>query len=785
MLPMADQFFEISFLDFVLRPSERRLWHGATLVRIGSRAMDLLLVLIDNRDRVVTKDELHRLVWPGRVMQENNLAVQIATLRKILGSHAITTVHGSGYRFTSTVNGDRPDTSDSDDRRASHSTLDGHLPEQRDRIIGREKALADLSVLMKRTRFLTLTGVGGSGKTRLALEYVTLHRDSYPDGVYWFDLAPLEHPLHLTAAVAAAFDTQGSEPHLLVEAIANRLLNGAALVFDSCEHLLESSRALTDMLLQHCSKIHIVATSREPLRVLGEQLYVVPPLSLPTEPGLPAAIASESVRMFQECAQRALHDFAASEANISAIVRICERLDGIPLAIEIAAAQVRLLPVAEIEARLEERFKLLVNSVHSNPRHQTMAKALEWSVDTLTVKERIVFDQMSVFVDNWTVDAARAVTDSSDYYEVLDVMRRLLDKSLITVAAPQTKEAVQPRFRMLETVRQFALSRLKESKVLAQTRTRHLRFFLELAESGRHSEAWMSRMSAEHHNLVAAYQWSVSVEDVMLSLRLIWAVWFYFIDTGQSVTAYPLARAVLSGRAGADPLTQCRALTVTALHAFELGLYDETLGLADDSVAMSTDLGDQQIHCIALHARGIALRELGRVPEAIVVFEEARDRAKAANVTRSLGQALEDLAETYRIQERFEDAAKAYEEVLQLARISAIPSTVASILCSLALSLIGARKYERVPNLLLESLGLVSVARINRLVSEVLAACCSLAAGLEDHSVSAEFAAAAAGVRRIERASTITNVATRRAQRWLSGLEAGLVLSIDRQTTPD
>jgi len=292
-------------------------------------------------------------------------------------------------------------------------------------------------------------------------------------------------------------------------------------------------------------------------------------------------------------------------------------------------------------------------------------------------------------------------------------------------------------------------------------------------------------MSAEHHNLVAAYQWSVNVEDVTLSLRLIWAVWFYFIDTGQSVIAYPLARAVLSGRAGADPLTQCRALTVTALHAFELGLYDETLGLADDSVAMSTDLGDRQTHCIALHARGIALRELGKVPEAIVVFEEARDRAKAANATRPLGQALEDLAESYRIQERFEEAAKAYEEVLQLARVFAIPSTVTSILCNLALSLIGARKYERVPSLLLESLGLVSVARVDRLVSQVFAACGSLAAVLEDHSVSAEFAAAAAGVRRSERASTMTYVATRRAQQWLSGLEAGLVPSIDQQTTRD
>ena len=554
--------------------------------------------------------------------------------------------------------------------------------------------------------------------------------------------------MNLFHAIGAVFDYIGFDDYSLSVAISARSGDGAALVFDNCEHLLEPIGILINVILERCSKVQVVATSREAFKLRGEQIYIVPPLTFPSEAGLAAARASEAIRMFEECSRRSAHNFEISESNVSTILRICERLDGIPLAIEMAAAHVNLLTVEEIEAHLEISFRLLVNSTQSNPRHQTMETALEWSVNTLTTEERLAFDQLSVFSAGWTFEAACSVLAFPDDYHTLDIMRRLLDKSLIVSVDLGRREGVSSRFTMLETVRQFAFSRLGQSSEVDRTRTLHLRYFLSLAERDRYGEDWVVRMSTEHYNLIAAYQWSVELGNETLSLRFIWAIWFYFIDFGFSATVYPWAKAALLNRSGIDLLAECRALTVTALHAYELGLFEETLSLTQESLELSKKLGDRQTHCITLHGRGIALRELGRVAEALAAFEEARDRASNAGAKRSLGQALEDLAETYRMQSKFREAVTAYEEVLQLARVSANPSTVALILCNLSLSLVGAGMYERVHSLLLESFDLVISSRVDRLVPVLLDACSSLARHLGEKSWAEELGQKAFELRR-------------------------------------
>src|SRR6185369_3893802 len=324
-------------------------------------------------------------------------------------------------------------------------------PQPRTRFIGREKALDDCANLLRDTRLLTLSGVGGCGKTRLARELAQRQLGGFPDGVWFVDLGPLQEARRVPATVAATLgmhDALGPPLERLTDHFKSRQ---TLVVLDNCEHVIDAAIESIEALLGGCAAVKIVATSREALGVAGEQIFAVRSLSLPASTNLDEMQRSEAVRLFVDQARLVMPEFAVDERNAAAIAEICRRLDGIALAIELAAARVRVLSVEEIRSRLDDRFRLLTGGNRAMPRHQTLHATMQWSHDHLTAPEQQLFRRLAVFAGGCTLPAATDVSgDAADEYEVLERLTALHDKSLLVVDRDTQAE---PRYRMLETVR--------------------------------------------------------------------------------------------------------------------------------------------------------------------------------------------------------------------------------------------------------------------------------------------------------------------------------------------
>jgi non-specific serine/threonine protein kinase len=367
---------------FEVRPAERRVLRDGEAVALGARAFDLLLALIERRDRVVGKEELLAAVWPGLAVEENNLTVQISAVRKALGAGVIATVAGRGYRFALPLDeGVAP----------SASPPPHNLPAERSSFIGREPQIAALRQLLASRRFVTLTGIGGAGKTRLALKVAALECPRFRDGVFFVDLAPVSDAQYVvqTAAQAcgvAAGDSPTGSPRTLTDRLVTAFApRQCLLVVDNCEHVLDACADLIDALLRRCSGIVVLATSREALALDCEQVLAVPPLALPLDQA--DEQQTEALRLFAERAQAAHAGFRLDAQTSQPVAEICRRLDGIPLAIEFAAARVGHLSPAEIAARLGDRFQLLGGGRRRIGRQQTLAATLDWSHDLLDERE--------------------------------------------------------------------------------------------------------------------------------------------------------------------------------------------------------------------------------------------------------------------------------------------------------------------------------------------------------------------------------------------------------------
>jgi predicted ATPase/DNA-binding winged helix-turn-helix (wHTH) protein len=494
-----------------VRPVERQLLIGGATVSIGARAFDVLLALIERRDRVVTKNELLDLVWPGLVVEENNLQVQISSLRKLLGPNVIATIPGRGYRLTlreSAVHTPPP----------AQIALPHHLPAERTRFIGRAAELQMCETLLRDTRLLTITGIGGGGKTRFAVELAKRQCGAYADGVWFVDLAPLQDGSRVVLAAAAPFGVQERPGVPLIERLAQRLAAWHALiVLDNCEHVLAAAAELIDTLLDACAALTFVATSREALGLAGEQCFALPPLSLPAEQPANDPRDSEAVRLFIDRAQLLRPDFAPTRADANVVGDICGRLDGIPLAIELAAGRIKVLSAEQIRARLDDRFRLLTAGQRNVPRHQTLQAAIQWSYDLLAADERQLLDTLSVFAGGWTLDAAVAVAGSEgNEAEILDRLTRLIDKSLVVV---ERTAGGGLRYHLLETVRQFAQQRLDAGGDADAVHSRHLDYFVPLAlkqsESLTPAPAQLVWFDAELENLLAAHAWCSRVASAV------------------------------------------------------------------------------------------------------------------------------------------------------------------------------------------------------------------------------------------------------------------------------
>jgi predicted ATPase len=412
-----------------------------------------------------------------------------------------------------------------------------NLPSQLTSFIGREKELNQLHDILtgETARLVTLTGPGGTGKTRLALKAAEGLLETFPDGVYLVELAPLSDPALVLGAVATVLGLRETPGRSVQEAVAGYLENKhLLLILDNCEHLVEECARLADWLLKGSPGLKLLATSREILGVGGETSLRVPPLELPDArqpPGVGALAQVEAVRLFVERARQAAPGFVLDESNANAVVQVCQRLDGIPLALELAAARLRMMTVQQVTSRLGDVFRLLTGGSRSAlPRQQTLKAAMDWSYALLTDQEKLALQRLSVFARSWTLEGAEAVCAGNgiEDFEVLDLLGSLVDKSL---AVRGSAEGDAGRFRMLETVRQYAHDRLLESGEGSGVRDRHLEYYLKLSEifaaevRGKKQIEWLDRMEGELDNLRLALEWSLAghiIEGLRLASALMW-----------------------------------------------------------------------------------------------------------------------------------------------------------------------------------------------------------------------------------------------------------------------
>ncbi len=420
-----------------------------------------------------------------------------------------------------------------------------NLPTSLTSFVGRARELEDVRDLVKGSRLVTLTGVGGGGKTRLALEAVTGVLDTFPDGVWLVDVGPLQDPTLLTSTVAGALGVAttglGGSPDALLDRLSEHLqLKRVLLVLDNSEHLVEAAARLVHSLLAACPGLTVLVTSREILGLGGEVAWRVPPLSLPDSAALPDLEASDAVALFCERARSAQPGFGLSPVNAAAVAQICRRLDGIPLALELAAARIRVLGAHDLAGRLDQRFRVLTGGARTAvSRHQTLRATMDWSYQLLPVAEQAVLRRLAVFPGSFDLQAAEAVTrcgelpGSQEGVEVLDLLSGVVDKSLVGVES----EGVDVRYRLLEIVREYANEKLAEAGEGDAARRHHRDFFLTLASTQEDpvertrnwsTGSWIRQADTDHHNFGAALEWSFTEGDDEAAIGLAAALWRYW-----------------------------------------------------------------------------------------------------------------------------------------------------------------------------------------------------------------------------------------------------------------
>jgi predicted ATPase/DNA-binding winged helix-turn-helix (wHTH) protein len=552
----------ISFGPFRLLPAQQLLLEGDKPVRLGSRALDILVALAERAGELVTKEELVGRVWPNTFVEEGNLRVHVAALRRALGDgHAgaryVLNVPGRGYRFVASLSVTEPVPSPP----SPAATEAGHnLPAALTRMVGRNDLVDALLAHVPQRRFITLVGPGGIGKTTVALTVAHKLSASYRDGVRFVDLAPVTDAQLAVSALASALGmairSDNPRPSLTSFLTGKEMM----IVLDSCEHLISAAAGLAEDVFENAAGVHILATSREPLRVEGEHVVRLSGLRVPeTSAGSTAAdaLAFSAVQLFVERATASLDTFELTDANASAVVDICRRLDGIALAIEMAAGRLDTLGLSEIAALLDDRFRLLTRGRRTAlPRHQTLRATLDWSHGLLPEFERLILRRLGIFAGWFTAQAASAVLSSQrmSLADVIDGIADLVGKSLVVadVGGPTTF------YRLLETTRAYAMEKLAEAGEVETVSRAHAHYYCELFERAeaewetRPTAEWLAEYRHELDNLRAALDWAFSPKgDPGLGLPL-------------TVAAAPLWLEL-------SLMEECRARTEQALAALDDG----------------------------------------------------------------------------------------------------------------------------------------------------------------------------------------------------------------------
>jgi predicted ATPase/DNA-binding winged helix-turn-helix (wHTH) protein len=521
MDPDTEPSASVAFGRFRVLPQRRELLSDDRPIKLGGRAFDVLMALIEARGAVVTKDALMACVWPDRVVEENNLQANIAGLRKAFGAERdlIRTIPGRGYQFTGAIrllSAERagPAVAEAEPEAVLPPT---NLPGAISELIGRADELAEILNLAAAQRLVTLTGAGGMGKTRVALAMAHELLPHFTDGVWLAEFSPVSDPSLVPTTVAAAvgleFGTGEVSAQRVAQALADRRL---LLVLDTCEHVIDDAAAIAEAVLRAGPAVRIIATSREPLRAEGEWVYPVPPLAVP------AADARDdddllrygAVRLFVERARAAEAHFMPGRRLTAMIAAICRRLEGIPLAIELAAARASALGVEALAARLDDRLQLLTGGRRTAlPRHQTLRATLDWSYALLAEPERVLLRRLAIFAGPFSLDAATAVAVSPELAEsgAIEGLSSLVAKSLV---GAEIEGAA--RYRLLDTTRAYALETLDERGERERIARRHAEYYRDLFDRAelewerRPAADWLADYGRQIDNLRAALDWAFS-----------------------------------------------------------------------------------------------------------------------------------------------------------------------------------------------------------------------------------------------------------------------------------
>jgi predicted ATPase/DNA-binding winged helix-turn-helix (wHTH) protein len=507
----------IEFGRFAVVPRRRELLADGRPLDLGDRAFDVLMALIEAPGVVVSKDALLKRVWPDRVVAENNLQAQISALRRAFAPDRdlIRTVAGRGYQFTGSLR--TAPGQDLTKVAAPIAPSFTNLPEQVSGLIGRDVELSEILFLTEAHRLVTLTGVGGIGKTRLGLEIARRALPRFPDGVWVVELGRLSDPALVPSTVAASLGIETLGATVSVDRIAH-LLNSKQLMLllDNCEHLIGAAAGMAEALLQASPGARIVATSREPLRVAGEWVFSVPPLAVPTEEssGNESPLLYGAVQLFVERARAAQSHFVLDSNNADVIATVCRRLDGIPLAIELAAARIAALGIDELADGLKDRFQLLTHGSRTAlPRQQTLRATIDWSYALLSHSERLVLRYLAVFAGDFSLRAAIAVVVDLPESEVVDNVGNLVAKSLVGTDV----HGASTRYRLLETTRAYAFELLVEAGELGRAARRHAEYYCQTFEQAetelrtRSASDWLSAYGRRIHEIRAALAWAFSL----------------------------------------------------------------------------------------------------------------------------------------------------------------------------------------------------------------------------------------------------------------------------------
>ncbi len=675
----------LHFEGFVVLPGERRLLVAGSPVKIGARAFDLLLALVTARDRVVGKDELFERVWPGVVVEENNLSVHVSQLRKLCGAQVISTVPGQGYQFTAaSVDAGkvrrerrRRDDVETDSLSGPHAHPRGNMPSQLPPLIGREAELKEVNQMLKTSRWLTIMGAGGMGKTRLA-EAIGLET-SRRMPTWLVELASINDPRFVPNAVAQALGVAMVDTTRPLDAIIAALHGQEALlILDNCEHLVAAVMSLCTNLLRELPLLRVLVTSQELLRGLDEAVYKLGPLTLPDPLRLTMALDSAAVQLLRARVQAVLRQFEITPENVGDAVAICTQLDGLPLAIELVAGRVPMLGLAGVRARLGEMFRLLTGDARVRlRRHQTLRAALDWSYHLLPPTEQALLRRLGAFAGSFGIEGVKQIADdlNADEWDVLDTLASLIDKSMV-----QVKGMDRPRYLMLETTRAYALEQLAACDETHEVLARHARATQQvcaLATRRRDTQAIWDEIA----NVRAAFSWAMRNKETELAVALVndssavlalgglvGEVVQRLVEVEPCVTAQlprPLAAQYWQwlGRFGSDgrlPAHRCVAALETAEALFR------------------QISNDRHVHA-CLRMRAEALMEQGMLDSAGEAIDGARRLETAASPPADRMRRLRIEAKILERRGDFSSAIERLEQALGMARLADIHRYVVTL----------------------------------------------------------------------------------------------------------